>query len=189
MQLLKARTHSEMVAQVRVPILIALVCAVMIWAPAPARADRPASTPFTGQFSFEDHIGGLEPESSLCGFRIDADIVGQGTFQVFFDDQGEPARVHVLVHSTSTLSANGLTLRGVSSNNRFHDFGAETIVEVGLVFSNYGPGVGVVLMDRGRLVWTMDPGTGEMVGAPLFEAGPHPQLHGDLGDLCSALTP
>ena len=44
-------------------------------------------------------------------------------------------------------------------------------------------------MDRGRLVWNIDPETGEMIGEPVFEAGPHPQLHGDYGDLCAALTP
>jgi hypothetical protein len=53
---------------------------------------------------------------------------------------------------------------------------------VGLVFRDSAPGVGVVLMDRGRLVFD---GNGELV----FEARPHPQLHDDFGELCSALAP
>jgi hypothetical protein len=44
-------------------------------------------------------------------------------------------------------------------------------------------------MDRGRLVWSVDPETGDFAFPPVFEAGPHPQLHGDLGGLCEALTP
>jgi len=47
------------------------------------------------------------------------------------------------------------------------------------------PGTGVVLMDRGRLVWNIDPETGETVEDPVFEAGPHPSLHGDFGELCA----
>jgi hypothetical protein len=43
-------------------------------------------------------------------------------------------------------------------------------------------------MNRGRLGWSINPETGEMVGSPAFEAGPHPQLHGDYGGLCAVLT-
>ena len=64
-----------------------------------------------------------------------------------------------------------------------------TVVESGIVSRYQLPGTGVVLMDRGRLIWNIDPETGEMVGDPIFEAGPHPQLHGDYGDLCAVLTP
>lgn len=157
--------------------------------PVAAAAAAPASPPLIGTFPLEAHIVGLEPESSACGFTIDAGISGQGSFQLFFDEEGEPRRAHVLFHTTGTLTANGLTLRGRASNNQFYDFEAETIIEVGVVFSYFGPGEGVVLMDRGRLVWNMDPATGEMVGPPVFEAGPHPQLDGDLQGLCEALTP
>ena len=43
-------------------------------------------------------------------------------------------------------------------------------------------------MDRGRLIWNID-ANGEMVGDPIFEAGPHPELHGDFRGLCAALSP
>jgi hypothetical protein len=79
-------------------------------------------------------------------------------------------------------------LRSASSDNKFYDFQNQTLAEVGLVFRDSGPGVGVVLMDRGRLIWNID-ANGEMVGPPTFEAGPHPELHGDFGGLCAALTP
>jgi hypothetical protein len=91
--------------------------------------------------------------------------------------------------TSAELSANGITLRARSANNRQYDFIENTLVETGLVFQYQFPGIGVVLMDRGRLVWNIDPETGEMVGEPVFEAGPHPQLHGEYGNLCAVLTP
>jgi hypothetical protein len=69
----------------------------------------------------------------------------------------------------------------MGSDNQFFDLDG-TVTEVGLVFRYALPGLGVVLMDRGRLIFDSD-------GQVLFEAGPHPELHGDLGDLCAVLTP
>jgi hypothetical protein len=146
-----------------------------------------AATPVTGQFPIEEHIAVLEPESTVCGFPVRIDLTGLGIFQIFFDKLGNPTGANVLEHSTGTLSANGIELRFSSSDNKFYDFGSNTLAEVGLVFRYSGPAVGVVLMDRGRLIWNIDD-TGEMVGLPTFEAGPHPELHGDLDGLCAALT-
>jgi hypothetical protein len=148
-----------------------------------------AAPPDTGHFPIEEHIAVLEPESSVCGFPISLDISGQGTFQVFFDADGNPTGAHVHFVESGQLSANGITLQVRSANNLHFDFIENTVVESGLVFQYRLPGTGVVLMDRGRLIWNIDPETGEMVGDPIFEAGPHPFLHGDLGDLCAALTP
>jgi hypothetical protein len=135
-----------------------------------------------------EHIAVLEPESTACGFPISLDFTGRGTFQLFFDELGNATGANVLEHSTGTLSTNGIELRFTSSDNKFFDFANRTLTEVGLVFRYSGAGIGVVLLDRGRLVWNVDE-AGEMVGPPTFEAGPHPQLHGDFGDLCAALTP
>ena len=172
------------------PVALALLASVIAISSALAGGQAQASprTPFIGHFPIEEHIAVLEPESTVCGFPISLDFTGQGTFQVFFDDLGNFIRVHVVEHSTGTLSANGIELRFASSLNRFVDFQNQTLAEIGLVFRYSGPGVGVVLMDRGRLVWNID-ATGETVGFPTFEAGPHPELHGDFGGLCAALTP
>ena len=147
-----------------------------------------AATPVTGHFPIEDHIAALEPESTVCGFPVRVDLSGQGTFQVFFDQQGAAVGANIAERSAGTLSANGIALRFASSDNKHYDFQAGTLAEVGLVFRYSGPGVGAVLMDRGRLIWNVD-ANGEMVGPPTFEAGPHPELNGDFGDLCIALTP
>jgi hypothetical protein len=148
-----------------------------------------AAPPENGHFPIEEHIAVLEPESSVCGFPISYDVSGQGTFQVFFGADGNRTGAHVLTVTSAELSANGITLRARSANNRQYDFIENTLVETGLVFQYQFPGIGVVLMDRGRLVWNIDPETGEMVGEPVFEAGPHPQLHGEYGNLCAVLTP
>lgn len=95
---------------------------------------------------------------------------------------------HVVEVTSGELSANGITLRVRQADNLRFDFGENTVMETGLVFQYQLPGTGVVLMDRDRLVWNIDPETGEMVGPPVFEAGPHPFLHGDLGHFCAVLT-
>ena len=90
--------------------------------------------------------------------------------------------------SSGKLSANGIDLRFASTDNKMYDLENQTVAEVGLVFRYSAPGVGAVLMDRGRLIWNID-ANGEMVGDPIFEAGPHPELNGDFRGLCTALTP
>ena len=152
------------------------------------QAHAVAATPITGHFPIDEHIAVFEPESSVCGFPISLDFTGQGTFEVFFDDLGDVTRVHLLEQSSGTLSANGIALRFASTDNKMFDLESQTLAEVGLVFRYSAPGVGAVLMDRGRLIWNID-ASGEMVSEPIFEAGPHPELHGDFGDLCAALTP
>jgi hypothetical protein len=165
--------------------LFVLILATMLGLPASAVA----AAPETGHFPIEEHIAVIEPESSACGFPISSDFSGQGTFQVFLDADGNPTGAHVVEVTSGALSANGITIRFRSADNRDFDFSQNTMVETGVVFQYQLPGTGVVLMDRGRLVWNIDPETGEMVGPPVFEAGPHPELHGDLGDLCAVLTP
>jgi hypothetical protein len=157
--------------------------------PAATLAAPPASPPLIGSFPIGGQTTALEPESSLCGFDIAAESSGTADFQVFFDEAGDPIRIHVHAMSTGTLSANGITLRSRSSLNQFLDFDDSTVIELGLVFQNAGPGTGVALMDRGRLVWSVDPSTGDVLFPPVFEAGPHPQLHGDVTGLCEALSP
>jgi len=169
----------------RLSYLFVLVLAALLGLPATAVAAQPEII----RLPIEEHIAVLEPESSVCGFPISWDFSGQLTIQVFFDADGNPTGVHVLGVTSGELSANGITIRTQQANNRHIDLGENTMVETGIVFKYLLPGTGVVLMDRGRLVWNIDPETGETVGEPVFEAGPHPFLHGDLGDLCAVLTP
>jgi hypothetical protein len=169
-------------------LIVSLACLIAVLS-ALAGGPAHAATALTGHFPIEEHIAVLDPpESSTCGFPISFDRIGQGTFQVFFDNLGNPIRFHVLEQSTGTLSANGIELRAASTDNKFYDLQNQTLTEVGLVFSYSAPGVGVILMDRGRLIFNIDT-NGEPFGPPVFEAGPHPLLHGDLRGLCAELTP
>ena len=168
--------------QKRFRVMRAVGCVIAIssvlW---PGQAGAGSDRTITGHFPIEEHYPVFEPESTVCGFPISADLTGQGTFQAFLDADGDFLRGHVLLNIKGTLSGNGLTLRFGRSVNQFFELDG-TVTEVGLVFRDSAPGVGVVLMDRGRLVFDGD-------GNLVFEAGPHPQLHGEFGELCEALTP
>lgn len=141
-----------------------------------------------GHFAIEDHFV-VEPDSTICDFPMTLDITGQGTFNARFDAEGNLTAVNVHSRTVGTLSANGIELRDFSSDNKFSDLRTLTMRETGLVFRDNLFGGKVILMDRGRLIWNFDPDTGETVGDPLIEAGPHPELHGDIAALCAALTP
>jgi hypothetical protein len=147
-----------------------------------------ATPPDIFQFPVEEHDAVLEPESTVCGFPVSLDVSGEIRVHVLFDAQGTPIRIDVWGNKTGVLSANGIQLRFFSNDHKFSDLRTQTMTELGVVFRYSAPGLGVVLMDRGRLIWNID-ANGEMVGDPIFEAGPHPELHGDFRGLCAALTP
>lgn len=150
----------------------------------PARATPPEMF----RFPVETHEAMLEPESSVCGFPVRLDESGEIRVHVHLDAQGNPIRVDVWGHSTGVLSANGIELRTFSNDHKFFDLRTQTMTELGVVSRISAPGLGVLLMDRGRLIWNID-ANDETVGAPIFEAGPHPVLHGDTRGFCAALTP
>jgi hypothetical protein len=151
-------------------------------------ADASSGRATNGHFPIDEHFV-VEPDSMICGFPMTLDITGQATFNARFDADGNLTTVHVHGRAVGTFSANGIELRDFSSDNKFFDFQNLTMRETGLVFRDNLLGGKMVLMDRGRLIWNLDPATGQTVGDPLFEAGPHPELHGDIAALCAALTP
>lgn len=166
----------------RVSAIGFLACVIAVAsALSPGHAGANSDRTITGRFPIELNEAVFEPESSVCGFPISAEMTGEGIFQLFLDANGDFLRAHVHLSVKGTLTANGVSVRLGRSVNQFFELDG-TVTEVGLVFRDSAPGVGVVLMDRGRLVFD---GNGELV----FEAGPHPQLHGDFGELCSALAP
>jgi hypothetical protein len=161
---------------------MAMVAASMAFAAGTAGAD--SAKVATGTFPIDDH--GVD--STTCGFPITLDISGTGRFEARLDDQGLNQRVNVHELTVGTLSANGITLRDFASDNQVFDLRALTKKEVGLEFRDSFGG-GVVIISSGQLLWNFDPFTQETVGDPIFEAGQHPELHGDFGALCAALTP
>lgn len=146
-----------------------------------AGAAHAATTPVVGHFEHEfQYID--DGASAACGFPVSFDQIDRGTFQVFFDQQDNPIRVQVHVSTNGTASANDITLLEHGQENTFYDLAQGTQTDASLEFRVSLPGLGVVIMDRGRLVFDAD-------GNVVFEAGPHPALAGNFAPLCLALTP
>jgi hypothetical protein len=140
-----------------------------------------ASEPLTGTFPIGEQFTD-DGASAACGFDVTVHFAGTVRYIAFFDDQGQLTSLQLHYNTTGTMAANGITLNEVDHNTDNINLvdGTETVV--GIVFREFLPGLGVVIMDRGRVSGTLD-------GTVLFEAGPHPALDGNFTALCAALTP
>jgi hypothetical protein len=139
-----------------------------------------ATAPSTERVLHEDHFID-EGATDACGFPVVVDVRGILTIQVLFDAAGSPTRVQLHGNLEGTFSANGIVLRQIERGSIFSDLIAGTETNVGAVFRVFLPAGGSVIADVGRLVFSAD-------GTAIFEAGPHPALHGDFDALCAALT-
>lgn len=120
---------------------------------------------------------------ATCGFEITSHLAGTATIQLIRDGSGAITRLQIHVNGTGTFSANGLSLSQATDDNRVIDLVKGTETDVGIPIRLSIPHAGVLTLDVGRLVF--DP-SGNLV----FEAGPHPGLHGQSGaEICAALTP
>jgi hypothetical protein len=165
----------------RPAILLAAFAAVLAIAPVAALAQPAPATPTTGHFEFEiTYVD--EGASAACGFPVIFHQFNRGTYELFYDRQGNLTRVQVQTLVDGTATANGVTLLVHGRENNFYDVLTGTEMHASLEFRVWLPGLGVVIMDRGRLLFNAD-------GNVVFEAGPHPALHGDFSALCAALTP
>lgn len=165
------------VRKVVAPVTLAVALAAGTALPAAA------APPITERFPIEEEFTD-EGASAACGFPVTVQLTGFAVLKVSFDEAGEPSSVRLVINATGTISGNGISLSETDHTVIFIDFAEETRSEIGIVFRVSVPGTGVILFDRGRLVFG-DFGEGEL----LFEAGPHPGLHGDIDALCEALTP
>jgi hypothetical protein len=139
------------------------------------------AAPTTGRFQQEiTYVD--DGASAACGFPVTFHQLDRGTYELFFDQQGNLTRVQVQTLTDGTATANGVTLLEHGRENNFYDVLTGTSMEASLEFRVWLPGLGVVIMDRGRLLFDAD-------GNVIFEAGPHPALAGDFTALCAALTP
>ncbi len=106
----------------------------------------------------------------------------------FFDDEGNPVRVHIKVNFDGVVTnpETGQSVEDDAHTTIMLDLVEGTETQVGLVFSATVPGVGVVFHDVGRVVFDAD-------GNLIFEAGPHDVLgtagpHPVRANFCAALT-
>jgi hypothetical protein len=165
----------------RSAILVAALAAMAAIALALGLAQSASATPTTGQFQFE-YTYVDDGASAACGFPVTFHQLDRGTYELFYDQQGNLTRVQVQTLTDGTVTANGITLLEHGRENNFYDVLTGTQMSASLEFRVWLPGFGVVIMDRGRLVFDAD-------GNVVFDAGPHPALEGDFSALCAALTP
>ena len=164
----------------RSAILVAALAAMVAIAVALGLAQSASATPTTGQFQF-DNTYVDDGASAACGFPVTFHQLDRGTYELFYDRQGSLTRVQVQTLTDGTVSANGITLQEHGRENNFYNVLTGTQMDASLEFRVWLPGLGVVTMDRGRLLFDAD-------GNVVFEAGPHPALEGDFSALCAALT-
>jgi hypothetical protein len=157
-------------------ILVGMAAAIAVLAPTAALATPPDTIRIPHEDTFID-----EGASAACGFPVLADISGVQTIQFLYDAAGNLIRLQIHGNDEGTFSANGITLRQIERGQIFIDLIEGTDTEVGLILRVFLPDGGTVIADVGRLVFDAE-------GNLIFEAGPHPALHGDFAALCAALS-
>jgi hypothetical protein len=151
-------------------VLLALVLA------APAGAVRPEMV------VIEDiHIE--QVDSTSCDFPFLEVFDGRVTITTFFDDEGNPIRdqVYLPFHGTLTNEATGESVSADQVLQLTVDLEDGTESDVGLRFRVVFPGLGVVLLDAGKIVFDAD-------GNVVFEAGPHQIVNEDFAEFCAAFA-
>jgi hypothetical protein len=137
----------------------------------PARATPPQKNSFSDRLRFVDN--------STCSFPITDRENVTGTETDYFDGQGNMVTVRFHLTIIGTDSAKGVSLQDDSRHDSVFDIEAGTDTDVGLTAWVRLPDGGVILRGAGKVVFDAD-------GNVLFEAGPHPFLHGDTAAYCAA---
>ena len=139
------------------------------------------------------------PGIDVCGFTVDSVVQGTNTFQVFFDQFGNPATFQVLSHVVSTLTneANGKVVYvEAAGRDRFdaapvvQPDGTMTFTDTltGMPMRVYTSHSSVLLRDVGfnSFVVTFD-SEGNFLSDQVIVHGPHEFL-GDFAVFCDAIT-
>jgi hypothetical protein len=174
----QARRHAQQIAVVAA-LFVSSALASQV---AAASSLRTFHTTFQESGQFLD-----EGATEACGFPVTLGIDVRIVQNFLFDASGNFVHAVFTPNGTATESANGITLSGQIEDNLIFFDKTQQVYEVGLVDVLKLPGGGVVLIDVGRIVWSLDAFNNG--GAPTVVEGPHPALEGDFAALCAALTP
>jgi hypothetical protein len=121
-------------------------------------------------------------DSTSCGFPFLEVFDGRVTITTIFDEEGNLTRVtfHLPFHGTLTNKDGRVRLRqrGAPGDGRPRE---GTVSLVGLRFRVTFPGLGVVLVDAGKIVFDAN-------GNLVFEAGPHQVVNEDFTEFCAAFA-
>jgi len=164
--------------KVRCWAVAAATLALVTLSAGPAMAE--ARKPETGRFSFTETFVVQPGEGGSCPFPISAEEQKRGTFQVFFNDSGEPIRVMVHTVWFGTGTANGKSVSEHGALTETFNLVEGTSWEAGMI-ANRTPHGGVVIHDVGRLAFDAN-------GNLTMMAGPHQGFTGDTAELCAALS-
>jgi hypothetical protein len=160
----------------RVVLCASLVLGLSLAVIAPAAAAPPEKV------VIEDiHIE--QVDSTSCDFPFLEVFDGRVTITTFFDDEGNPIRIQFYLpfHGTLTNEATGESVSADQVLQLTLDLEEGTESDVGLRFRVVFPGLGVVLLDAGRVVFDAD-------GNVAFEAGPHQIVNEDFAEFCAAFA-
>ena len=156
-------------------LILVLGAAALLLAPAGASAATPDMGTFdNGYNSFVD--------TEVCaaapfGFDVNATEHEYGTFQVFYDQDGDFTRLLVHLNYDAWISANGKTI--VERDTWTFIATPDSSRSVGLTVQIKGVD-GMVQLDAGQIVFDAN-------GDIAYVRGPHPQALGE--NFCPALVP
>jgi hypothetical protein len=122
--------------------------------------------------------------SAACGFTVQRHVEGSLTVRSFYDGQGALSRELTQFHLVETLSANGRSLTGTTSQQilvKVFDDGSYSVAWAGTDFKLAVAGAGIVFGSTGRLLITFTAGNDVI---DVRESGPS---HADLAAICDAL--
>jgi hypothetical protein len=156
----------------RVSLVVGLALAVI----APAAAAPPEKV------VLEDiHIEQVDTTS--CDFPFLEVFDGRVTITTFFDEEGNPTRIQFYLpfHGTLTNEATGESVSADQVLQVTLELEEGTESDVGLRFRVAFPGLGIVLLDAGRVVF-------DAAGNVIFEAGPHQVVNEDFTEFCAAFA-
>jgi len=122
-------------------------------------------------------------DNTSCDFPFREVFDGRVTITTYVDEDGNPTRLkfHLPFHGTLTNEATGESVSADQVLQETDDLEEGTQSLVGLRFRVAFPGLGVVLLDAGKIVFDAD-------GDVVFEAGPHQVFNEDFGEFCVAFA-
>jgi hypothetical protein len=136
------------------------------------------------------------PHAATCtpfgGFTVSYRYEVRRTITEFVDNDGNVLREVIEAHfvGTATNDITGNVLSVAGERHIVWDFGAGTWTETGTLRHTTVPGLGVVLLQSGRIVYPLPavPQPDVIPKVELFMAGPHDVFEGRYADFCAALA-
>lgn len=158
-------------------LLVAIVVLSVLGAMAiPAWASRPEVFPL--------YWTGTEVLGDCGDFELMDDYVLEGQSLLFFDNEGDPVRIRLHLKSTDRFYNSETEKEFFGESNgvvMFLDLENDQWRFAGLQYHLNIPGVGVVLIDAGTVIFDPD-------GNIVFEAGKHQVEDGEFEEICAALA-